>query len=184
MEAKEHEFLRRKFMHLFKCFEHTREGFITKEDAELHSKELESILRRQLESEGVSNDDIERRIAEFDADWVPSAMKYFAEMAKFAANRTIVSADEFMAFNMSIHDYIVQHDALPSWFEDSLRKSYVKCWSNKEHLLVEDGLELLPGESLVRLFLPVISGEVFRSLERCETIRLRIKIVKQYIPTS
>ena len=164
MEVERHEFLRRKFMHLFKCFEHSRKGFITKEDAQLHSKELENVLRRQLESEGISNEDIERRVAEFDADWMPSAMEYFGEMAKFAANRANVSADEFLAFNMSIRDYIVQHDALPSWFEDSLRMSYVKCWSNKEHLLVEDGLELLPGEPMARLYLSVrllVGGLVF-----------------------
>lgn len=145
MEANGHEFLRRKFMHLFKSFEHSRGGFIIKEDAGIHSKQLESVLKRQLQSQGVSDDDIEKRIAEFDSDWVPSAMQYFTEMAKFAKNHADISVEEFMAFNMSIRDHVVEHDALPSWFEDSLRSSYVKCWSSEDGALSEDGLELLPG---------------------------------------
>ena len=147
MGSNGHEFLRRKFVHLFKCFEHTREGFITKQDAEIHSKQLDDILRRQLEVSGVPNDDVEKQIAEFNSDWVPSAMKYFTEMSQIARNHADISVEDFVAFNMSIRDHIVQNDALPSWFEDSLRTSFVKCWSDKDGILLEDGLELLPGES-------------------------------------
>lgn len=141
-------FLKRKFMHLFKCFEHSRKGFIVKEDADIHCKQLESILRGQLEREGLTNDAIEKRILDFRMDWLPSAMGYFGELSKFAQNNEEISKEDFMAFNMSIRDHIAQHDALPLWFDNSLRMSYAKCWSSKNGLLFEDGLELLPGESL------------------------------------
>lgn len=103
-------------------------------------------MKRQMKSQGVSNDEIEEKIAGFDSDWIPSAMHYFTEMAKFAKNHADISLDEFIAFNMSIRNHIVQNDALPSWFEDSLRASYANCWANDEGILLEDGLELLPGE--------------------------------------
>ena len=153
MEVKGQDFLRRKFMHLFKCFEHTCEGHIIKDDAEKHVKQLDSILRQQLKNQGFSNGVIEKRITEFDSDWVPSAMHYFAEMTKFAKNHADISVEEFMAFNMSIRDHIAQHGALPSWFEESLRLSFMKCWSNEDGLLLQDGLELLPGESRLSLYL-------------------------------
>ena len=146
MASKGEEFLQRKFNHLFKCFAHTHEGFIVKADAEIHTKQLENTLRRQLKSQGVSDDEIEKRIADFDSDWVPSAMHYFAEMSKFAENHTDISLKEFVAFNMSIRDHVAQYDTLPSWFENSLRASFKRCWSNCDGILSEDGLELLPGE--------------------------------------
>jgi hypothetical protein len=146
MEVSGHDFLQRKFMHLFKCFEHSQQGHILKEDAEKHQKQLDGILRQQLKNQGFSNGVIEKKIQEFDSDWLPSAYHYFAEMTKFAKNHADISVDEFMAFNMSIRDHIIQHDALPSWFEESLRMSFTKCWSNEDGILLEEGFELLPGE--------------------------------------
>ena len=138
-------------MHLFKCFEHTLEGHIVREDAEKHKKQLDDILRQQLKSQGLSNGVIDKKVAEFDSDWFPSALHYFGEMTKFAKNQADISVEEFMAFNMSIRDHIVEHGTLPSWFESSLRASFTKCWSNKDGILLEEGFELLPGERRLEL---------------------------------
>lgn len=142
------EFLKRKFLHLFDCFDHGRKGFIERQDAELQSKKLLSTLRRQLQERGMADKDIEQRVEEFDANWMPGAMKYFAEMSQFAkeGGPEKITVNDFMSFNMSIRDHIVKNDSLPLWFEDSLRKSFQKCWASNDNAVVgEEGLGLLPG---------------------------------------
>lgn len=141
--------MRRKFLHLYNCFDHDKKGFIEQKDAELQSKKLLNILRRQLKEEGMKDDKgIERRVEEFNAQWMPGAMKYFFEMSRFAkeGGPEKITKNDFIAFKMSIREHILNNDALPSWFEDSLRMSFSKCWAKTDTgLLEEEGLELLPG---------------------------------------
>lgn len=146
MEVEGEQFLRRKFLHLFQSYQHTRPGVVIQEDAKIHGEQLDNILRKQLQSRGMSNDLVEKRVEEFNAGWLRPAFAYFSEMVKFSQNPEAISEDEFVQFKMSIRDYIRENGVLPPWFEDSLRMSYKKCWANDKGLLTEDSMELLPGK--------------------------------------
>ncbi|XP_046859901.1 uncharacterized protein LOC124453188 [Xenia sp. Carnegie-2017] len=145
MEVEGEQFLRRKFLHLFQSYQHTRPGVVIQEDAKIHGEQLDNILRKQLQSRGMSNDLVEQRVEEFNAGWLRPAFAYFSEMVKFSKNPEAISEDEFVQFKMSIRDYIRENGVLPPWFENSLRMSYEKCWANDKGLLTEDSMELLPG---------------------------------------
>ena len=148
MDVKGEEFLRRKFLHLFNNFDHDKKGFIQREDAELQSKKLLAVLRRQLQEKGIKDTEIEKRVEEFKAKWMPGAMKYFFEMSQFAKEGAAekITKKDFISFNMSIREHIAKNGALPSWFEHSLRMSFSECWGTQDNgLLEENGLELLPG---------------------------------------